>query len=88
MRQRPHVRRVLPLALLLGLLAAPRPARAGDDDPPNVKKTFAHVLPDKADRAWTSIPWHATLWDAVIAAHEEKKPILLWAMNGHALACT
>ena len=51
-------------------------------------RVLKHVLPDRADLAWASIPWEATLWDAVIEAHEAKKPILLWAMNGHALACT
>lgn len=47
-----------------------------------------HVLPEKAEVAWRDVGWHPTLWDAVIEAHAEKKPILLWAMNGHALACT
>ena len=80
-----------PLALLaaaaLALIASH--ARAADEPKPiDVDRVLDHVLPDKRDRAWTKIPWHATLWDAVIEAHEEKKPILLWAMNGHALACT
>ena len=47
-----------------------------------------HVLPDKEDMAWAKVPWLPTLWDAVVEAHRAKKPILLWAMNGHALACT
>ncbi len=80
-----------PLGLLvaatLALLAGS--VRAADEPKPiDVDKVLRHVLPDKRDRAWTKIPWHATLWDAVIEAHEKKKPILLWAMNGHALACT
>jgi hypothetical protein len=28
------------------------------------------------------------LWDGVIAAQKQDMPILLWAMNGHPLACT
>ncbi len=54
----------------------------------NPKAALRHILPDKRDLVWTQVPWRATLWDAVIDANREKKPILLWAMNGHALACT
>ena len=76
------------VALALLLLTTPAVRAADDPKPVDVKKTLAHVLPDKRDLLWTKVPWRATLWDAVIDAHEEKKPILLWAMNGHALACT
>ena len=72
---------VVSLCPALALQAAP-------ERPVDVDATLAYVLPDKADRAWQKVPWRATLWDAVIEAHEAKKPILLWAMNGHALACT
>ena len=81
--------RIPPALLVLALVALAPTARASDDTKPvDAKRILAHVLPDKRDLAWTKVPWHATLWDAVIEAHEEKKPILLWAMNGHALACT
>ena len=75
---------------LLGPWAgAARPAAAEEERAtPDVARVLAQVLPDKRDLAWTRVPWRATLWDAVIEAHEKKKPILLWAMNGHALACT
>lgn len=46
------------------------------------------VLPTEAESAWTSIPWRSTLWDAVLDGRAAEKPILLWAMNGHPLACT
>lgn len=79
----------LGLLLALAALALASGARAAEDPKPvDTKRVLAHVLPDKRDLAWTKVPWHATLWDAVIEAHEAKKPILLWAMNGHALACT
>lgn len=29
-----------------------------------------------------------TLWEAVLLANKNQKPILLWAMNGHPMACT
>jgi hypothetical protein len=76
---------LLALCLPFGMPAA----QAGDKPKPiDTKRALAHIVPDKRDLAWTKVPWHATLWDAVIEANEKKKPILLWAMNGHALACT
>jgi len=55
-------------------------------------KTFdairAQILPNAEEARWKEIPWMSALWDAVIAAQREDKPILLWAMNGHPLACT
>jgi len=83
--QRGVVVGVLLAALLVGATVHGAEEVRSDRDHARVLK---HVMPDRADLAWASIPWEATLWDAVIKAHEEKKPILLWAMNGHALACT
>ena len=78
--------------LVFGLLLAVLPASQADAKEAltseNWKRVRDHVLPDKADSAWRKIPWHSTLWAAVVEAQREKKPILLWAMNGHALACT
>ena len=36
---------------------------------------------------WEKIAWRATFWDGVIDAHKEKKPVLLYAMNGHMGGC-
>ena len=47
-----------------------------------------HIRPKPAEVSCEEIPWRATLWDAVVEAQEREKPILLWAMNGHPLACT
>ena len=79
-------RTILPTLLLFSLLAPL--SEADEPQPVDVDAVLDHVLPDKRDLAWTKVPWRATLWDAVIEAHAQKKPILLWAMNGHALACT
>ena len=46
------------------------------------------VRPTKDETGWRDLGWHPTLWGAVVAAHRAKKPILLWAMNGHPLGCT
>jgi len=54
--------------------------------------TFAswqgYVEPDADELAFQRIPWLATYVDGVIRADTEKKPLLLWIMNGHPLGCT
>jgi hypothetical protein len=55
-------------------------------------KTFAQwrdrIRPKTEEVSYKTVDWLPTFWDAVIAAQKEDKPILLWAMNGHPLACT
>ena len=46
------------------------------------------ILPNRTECRWQSIEWRATFWDAVVEANRADRPILLWAMNGHPLACT
>ncbi|MCA8972528.1 MAG: hypothetical protein KDC95_22255 [Planctomycetes bacterium] len=41
-----------------------------------------------APRAEQDIDWRATFGAAVREASQRKKPVLLWAMNGHPLGCT
>lgn len=71
------------------VVALPVPA-----DPPAElnDKTFAEwrdrIRPTAAERSVETIDWHPTLWDGLMVAQKEDKPILMWAMNGHPLACT
>ncbi len=37
---------------------------------------------------WRTIPWKLSLLDAQRAAISHKKPIFIWAMDGHPLGCT
>lgn len=37
---------------------------------------------------WRTIPWKIDLLDAQRTAAKEKKPIFIWAMDGHPLGCT
>jgi hypothetical protein len=37
---------------------------------------------------WRSIPWKISLVEAQQVAVEERKPIFIWAMDGHPLGCT
>lgn len=46
------------------------------------------VLPGDEELAFRSLGWRTVFWDAVKEAQREKRPILLWAMNGHPLGCT
>jgi hypothetical protein len=54
----------------------------------NVKQWLDYIRPKKEELAYRAIAWQQTLWDAVVEAQKQDKPILMWAMNGHPLACT
>ena len=45
-------------------------------------------LQPAADEPWRTIPWHISLLDAQRLAAEQKKPLFIWAMDGHPLGCT
>ena len=36
---------------------------------------------------WRTIPWKISLLDAQRASVSQKKPIFIWAMDGHPLGC-
>ncbi len=72
------------LALALLLAPAGVPALAPED----FDRVRSEVLPTAEETGWRKIPWRASLWAAVVEAQEKERPILLWAMNGHPLACT
>jgi hypothetical protein len=73
--------------------AAPPPLAAPVDSVPVLDgatfvRHWQHVVPSADEMAWRVIPWLGTLAEAVVQAHAQDMPILLWAMNGHPLACT
>ena len=83
--------------LLLWVCAAPQApqAPAARPTPPAVELhagTFSAVVravvPTEAELAWRTIPWRATLREGVADATAARRPILLWAMNGHPLGAT
>lgn len=71
-------------ALVLALLTFQAPE-------PN-EKNFAqwrdYIRPKATELSFESCNWKPTFWAAVIEAQRTNKPILLWAMNGHPMACT
>jgi hypothetical protein len=94
-RQRPALpRRSGGTPMFRDLVATLVVALAGAGGPPAelTDKTFAswrdRIRPQAPARCFETVAWLPTFWDGVMAAQKEDKPILLWAMNGHPLACT
>ena len=71
--------------ILAFTLAAAAPPELNDQ---TYAKWRDHIRPSAEELSWQSIPWRSTFWDAVVEAQRQQKPILVWAMNGHPLACT
>ena len=46
------------------------------------------VRPRPEELSWQAIPWRTSIPEAVDVARRERKPILLWAMNGNPLGLT
>jgi hypothetical protein len=72
------------LTLILGLGLFP----TQDLSDESFEKLRAYITPKPQEMVWREIPWRPVFWDAVIEAQEKDRPIVLWAMNGHPLACT
>lgn len=55
-------------------------------------QNFAHwyefIRPKANELVFEDCEWKPTFWEAVEEAQAKAKPILLWAMNGHPMACT
>ena len=73
------MRRLLPLALLALL-------RAHADE--GFEALLRSVRPSEGELAFQDVPWRPSLRKAVGEAQRDRKPVLLWAMNGHPLGCT
>lgn len=51
------------------------------------QKLHAELQPDNS-ALWRTIPWKISVLSAQQMAADEKKPIFIWAMDGHPLGCT
>ena len=49
---------------------------------------LTQLRPQQNEQSWQDMPWRNSFRRAAQDAHEVKKPVLLWAMNGHPLGCT
>ena len=47
-----------------------------------------YIRPAAAECSWQDIHWLESLGKGVAAGAEDRKPVLLWAMNGHPQGCT
>jgi hypothetical protein len=47
-----------------------------------------HKQLQPTDEPWRTIPWKIALLDAQKTAAKSRKPIFIWAMDGHPLGCT
>jgi hypothetical protein len=78
-------------ALLLPVFAWPQKEGQASKPAELTKKEFqqlhAAIVPSKAE-LWETIPWRIDLLESRTEAFRQKKPIFLWAMNGHPLGCT
>ena len=73
----------LKLIVLLPLLLI---AHSGDFDGSESQRLHQQLQPGK--ETWRTNPWQISLLDARALAAAEKKPIFIWAMDGHPLGCT
>ena len=60
---------------------------AGDLTTERFEQLHREIQPAK-DAAWRTIPWQLSLLDAQRIAAQQRKPIFIWAMDGHPLGCT
>ena len=47
-----------------------------------------YLRPTAAETKCETVPWRTSYWEGVLEGQRSEKPVLLWAMNGHPLACT
>jgi hypothetical protein len=69
-----------PLVLLAGATAL--------QSEPTHRDHLRLILPAPEELAFEDLDWRPALWTAALEANIRDRPILLWAMNGHPLACT
>lgn len=74
----------LSVASAAGCASAPT-ARPDDGD---LQAWSRYLAPAGTELAWESLPWLSSYSDGVLAAQEQRRPLLLWVMNGHPLGCT
>jgi hypothetical protein len=55
--------------------------------PEQFKQLQAVIKPAPTEDRWAQIPWLTDLWEARRRAAAAGKPILVWEMDGHPLAC-
>jgi hypothetical protein len=57
-------------------------------DDQNIARWKEYLRPTEDELRWQEVPWRSSFWEGVLEAQEKELPLLIWAMNGHPLACT
>lgn len=79
--------RIHPLFFGLAFVIAASAAAADELTEADFLKLHAELQPDDS-ALWRSVPWKTSVLSAQQVAAEQKKPIFIWAMDGHPLGCT
>jgi hypothetical protein len=74
--------KLIAMTSLLAACQVPIPTEA------NIAQWLTYIRPKAEELAFEASDWKPTFWEAVTEAQQKAKPILLWAMNGHPMACT
>jgi hypothetical protein len=84
-----RIRQFILGGLWVALLGSALPALvlAGELTEAEFRRLHEELQP-AADEPWRTIPWKIALLDAQRTAAQEKKPIFIWAMDGHPLGCS
>jgi hypothetical protein len=76
---------LLPMLVWSATLAAARASEPISSE--QFKQLQTAIKPGAAEDKWDKIPWMTELWEARRRAAALGKPILVWEMDGHPLAC-
>jgi hypothetical protein len=57
-------------------------------DADTIRTALRFVRPRPEELGWQAIPWQTSIPDAIAIAARERKPVLLWTMNGNPLGLT
>ena len=79
--------RIYKLFFGLAFVIAASSAPADELTEADFLKIHAELQPDDS-ALWRSVPWKTSVLSAQQIAAEQKKPIFIWAMDGHPLGCT
>jgi len=73
------------MTLCMGSLSAQAVDLGKLDDEAVMK--YVKALEPRPSELWRTIPWKVSLMEAQAEAAKVKKPLFIWAMDGHPLAC-
>jgi hypothetical protein len=77
---------LLAFVLVLGVSRSTAPA-VEPIPPEQFERLLTIIKPAPTEDRWAQIPWMTDLWEARQRAAAQGKPLLVWEMDGHPLAC-